>query len=124
VKSCGCYKKGTPITHGKTKTKEWEIWSSAKVRAKKNNLNFNIELEDIQIPEICPILNIPLFSNITKEGNVPQPSINSPTLDKIIPELGYVKGNIRIISNKANRLKSNMTIKELKNLILYIEGKL
>ncbi len=42
---------------------------------------------------------------------------DSPSLDKIIPKLGYVKGNVWVVSNKANRIKSNATIEELELLV-------
>lgn len=42
---------------------------------------------------------------------------DSPSIDRIIPELGYTKGNIRVISNRANLLKSNATIEELQKVI-------
>lgn len=38
---------------------------------------------------------------------------NSPSLDKIVPELGYVKGNIVVVSLRANQIKSDATIEEL-----------
>ena len=37
----------------------------------------------------------------------------SPTLDKIIPERGYVKGNVQVISHKANSMKRNASLDEL-----------
>lgn len=79
----------------------------AKARAKKQNIPFSITIDDIVIPEICPILKIKLKSS-TKS-----PTSNSPSLDKIIPELGYVKGNIQVISHKANAMKTNASISEL-----------
>ncbi len=86
---------------------------SAKARAKKNNLPFNLEINDIIIPEFCPLLEIPLERKsytIERTGFLP----NSPSMDKIIPELGYVKGNIMIISMKANAMKYNASLNELK----------
>ena len=80
--------------------------SAAKGRAKQNNLPFNIELEDIVVPEICPILDIPL------EFHKGRLQYNSPTLDRINNELGYVKGNVKVISHRANFLKNCLT-KEL-----------
>lgn len=80
----------------------------AKKRAIEYNLPFNIELSDIVIPTHCPYLKIEL-TNIQGKGRQPF----NPSLDKIIPELGYVKGNIEIISNKANIMKSNATHLEL-----------
>ncbi len=90
-----------------------------KSRAKQLNIPFNLELSDIVIPEICPILEIPLITKVYNGefgGNK-----NSPSLDRIVPELGYVKGNIRVISLQANMMKSNASQEELlifaKNII-------
>jgi len=93
------------------KQKEWKINNlekylvqGAKQRAKKYGLPFDITYKDIVIPEFCPYLGIKL---------VPFSEWSSPSLDKIIPELGYVKGNIQVISTKANTMKNNATHDEL-----------
>ncbi len=80
---------------------------SAKTRAKARGLDFNLELNDLIMPEICPVLGI----KIEKQSNHVGP--NSPTLDRIDNNKGYVKGNVRIISHKANWLKSNSNPNEL-----------
>lgn len=91
------------------------IFNAAKNRAKNNNLNFNLTLDDIIIPKICPVLGIEIkISN----GNF---SDNSPTLDRIIMERGYVKGNVMVISWRANRLKNNGTIKDFEQIIDYMK---
>lgn len=104
---------------------ELQLLISAKARAKKNNLPFNIDISDIVIPEYCPLLGIKLERKEYGKGGSFQ--ANSPSLDKIIPELGYVKGNIMVISMKANSMKNNATIKELlkfsKNMIKLIKEK-
>jgi len=99
--------------HGKYKPRtELELFrlkmlNSAKKRAKDKGLEFDLELEDIVVPQRCPLLDIPLkFGNKTCHAN-------SPTLDRINPTMGYVKGNIQVISHKANTIKSNATISEL-----------
>ena len=84
------------------------MFRAAKQRSRMDKLPFNLELSDIVIPEICPILAIPLM--ISSTGRAMD---NSPSLDKIIPELGYVKGNIQVISKKANTMKSNASEHEL-----------
>jgi len=89
-----------------------QMLHSAKSRAKKLNLDFNIDIEDIIIPEYCPILGIKLERKEYGKGLSFQP--NSPSLDKIIPELGYTKGNIIVLSMKANVMKNNATKEELK----------
>lgn len=80
--------------------------SSAKGRAKEGAFPFNIDITDIVIPEICPVLKIPLFRG--SGGWSP----NSPSLDKIVPELGYVKGNVRVVSNLANTMKNCGTLEQ------------
>ena len=47
---------------------------------------------------------------------------DSPSLDRIVPELGYVKGNIRVISNRANHLKSDATLEEHRKILLDAEA--
>jgi len=91
--------------------KKYRIWTNVKKRAKQNNTQFNLSIFDIpEIPTHCPILGIAIFENPNGFG----PIDNSPSLDRINPKLGYIKGNIRIISNRANRIKSDATISELK----------
>lgn len=81
------------------------LYGRAKSRAARQSVPFDIELSDIKIPDKCPILGIE-FSKRDVDA--------APSLDKIIPDKGYVKGNIQVISNKANRMKSNASIEELK----------
>jgi hypothetical protein len=91
------------------------IYKSAKSRAKEKGLEFDIEVSDIIIPEFCPILGIPLISS---DKITP----NTPSIDRRDPTKGYIKGNIAVISQKANRKKSNLTIEETKALLRYMEG--
>ena len=84
------------------------LFYSAKSRSKENNLDFNIEIDDIMVPLVCPVLGIEIST--LKEKN------NSPSLDKIIPSLGYIKGNVRVISWRANWIKNNMTAEEVEKL--------
>ena len=85
----------------------------AKQRAKTKNLEFNIDISDIDLPEVCPLLGIPLHSserknNISVDG--------SYSLDRIDPTKGYIKGNVWVISYKANRIKNNASLEELELL--------
>lgn len=95
---------------------EKEMWKRAKARANRESLPFNIEVSDIIIPNKCPILDITLQNadGFQKE--------NSPSLDKIIPELGYVKGNIAVISMAANTRKGNLTTDQVRSLLKYMEN--
>lgn len=83
----------------------------AKHRAKKAGIPFNICADDFEIPEVCPLLGIPLIRGI---GSM---TMNSPELDRIIPSLGYVKGNVWVISRRANTIKSDATIEEIRLLV-------
>ena len=71
--------------------------------SKDKGLPFNLDVSDIVIPDICPVLGIPIKPNT---GNNFMNN-NSPTLDKFIPAKGYVKGNVHVISWRANNLKSD-----------------
>lgn len=82
----------------------------AKRRAKKKNIPFDLTPEDIRVPSVCPVLKIPLRPSVPGTGK----NDNAPSLDRIIPGLGYVPGNVLIISWRANHLKRDATAEELK----------
>jgi hypothetical protein len=83
----------------------------ARYRATRDNLPFDITEEDIIIPAVCPVLGIPLEQNLG--GKITD---NSPTLDKIVPSKGYVKGNITVMSWRANSLKKDASFEEIRKL--------
>ena len=85
-----------------------KILRQAKETAKKKGLEFNITEEDIFLPEQCKYLNIPL-TNTQGEGAV----WSNYSIDRIDPCKGYIKGNVEIISRKANIMKSTATQEEL-----------
>jgi hypothetical protein len=87
-----------------------KLVDDAKQRARKRGIPFDITFSDVHIPENCPVFGTPLTHNRGGKGG---PSDNSPTLDRIIPALGYVKGNVIVISNRANRIKNDATPEEL-----------
>ena len=82
---------------------------NAKYRAKRDALPFAITIDDIVIPDVCPILFIPLAFAEGRGGGGP----GSPTLDRIHNHRGYVPGNVIVVSNRANRIKSDATLGEL-----------
>lgn len=102
------------------KTKQWRrdnkeryMFNQARCRASKKGLDFDLDISDIVIPACCPVFGIPLFVNEGKKGACP----NSPTLDRIDQSKGYVKGNIWVISSKANTLKSYGTLEDFDILL-------
>ena len=90
-----------------SKNYERVLLSNTKVRAKAKNIPFDLEVTDIIIPEFCPVLGIKL------ERATGRPTASSPSIDKIVPSLGYVKGNIIVISYRANMIKNNATPEEI-----------
>ena len=93
--------------------KRYRIWCNIKKRAKQKGIYFDLKIEDIpQIPKYCSILKIKI-----KENKISAPLDSSPSVDRINPKKGYIKENIRIISNRANRIKSDATLKELRLIL-------
>ena len=88
--------------------------SGAKNRAKQQGLMFNLNYADIKVPNLCPVLKIPLIPS-DGEGLTD----NSPSLDKRVPHLGYVKGNVTVISMLANRIKTNATAAQILEVAKY-----
>lgn len=104
----------------KESIKKWKqsprgIITRLKWIAKKKKIPFNLTKEDIVIPNYCPVLGIKL------EYGQGSPIDNSPSVDRIIPKKGYTKGNIQIISLKANRIKTDATIEEIEKVLNYLK---
>lgn len=102
------------------KDPSFHMFHEAKKRAKAKGIPFTIDKEDIKIPDVCPILGIPLYVGTGQQSD------NSPSLDRFVPLLGYVKGNVNVISNKANNMKSNGTSEDVLKLYTWMkqqEGK-
>jgi hypothetical protein len=94
------------------------LLSYARGNARRAGIEFNLTVEDCFIPEVCPVLGIPLVPFAEKvNGNI---NPNSPSLDKMIPSRGYTKGNVQVISWRANRLKSDATLQELESICKYM----
>ena len=83
------------------------LFKNAEKRAKENNIEFSITLEDISIPAKCPLLGITIFTGNKYDYN------NSPSLDRIDNSKGYTKENIWVISMLANTMKNKASIEQL-----------
>lgn len=83
---------------------------SARKRARDRGLPYNIELSDIKIPAICPLLGMPISPNVGGKT----PARNSPTVDRIVPEKGYVKGNVRVVSFLGNVMKRDASPEQIR----------
>lgn len=79
----------------------------ARDRARRRGLEFDLTIDDIHIPDLCPVFKVPLSTNASR------PCGFSPSLDRIDPTIGYVRGNVIVVSYRANRLKSDASLLEL-----------
>lgn len=102
------------LRRSKKMAPERVLWWNARNRAKAQGIEFALLFSDIEIPALCPVLGIPLViaTGCAKPG--------SPSIDRFDPRGGYVRGNIRVISHKANTIKSNATIEEVSAVLRYM----
>ena len=93
------------------------LLQKARDRARKGGYACTITIADIAIPEFCPLLGIKLSRGTGIGGALP----SSPSLDKIRPGLGYIPGNVWVISKRANRIKNDATVAELELLVVNLK---
>lgn len=74
----------------------YKMWWGARKRATQNNILFDIEIEDIIIPDNCPCCDSKMIKSTQ----------TAPSLDKVNPSLGYTKSNIAVICKSCNTVKS------------------
>ena len=84
-------------------------------RARHEGIDFDLDPEDIKIPKVCPILGIPLHYRNKR-------SDDSPSVDRIDPTLGYTKGNVVVVSWRANRIKSNASFEEIEKIYQFYKN--
>lgn len=108
-------------TYGADRAKETDagycryFLNNIRSRCRKRNIPFDLTLEDLVIPEFCPVLGTKL---VKRTGHFAD---ESPSVDRIIPALGYVKGNVVIMSYRANRIKCHASLEELKAIVAFME---
>jgi len=114
TKSCGCYLK----EHGNGKRGQYDargyLLARARTRATEKGMEFTITKEDIIIPDKCPLLGIDIISKAKDRTH-------SPSLDRKDSTKGYTPDNIWVVSSRANTLKNDATLKELKTLVENLE---
>lgn len=92
----------------RTENGAYMLWASARRRAKERGTPFTITVEDVTAvwpsDGRCPVLGIEL-----KPGTGGGPTPASPSLDAFVPGLGYVPGNITVMSFLANGVKRDVT---------------
>jgi len=91
-------------------------------RCKKKGMECDKDyLLSLECPKVCPILGTPISF---QRGVGTRKSANTASYDRIDNAKGYIKGNVKIISRKANSMKCDLTLDQSRNLLQYMEGKL
>ncbi len=83
-------------------------------RARQKGLEFDLTPEDLVVPTTCPVLGIPLSAC--------GPRHSMPSVDRFDNARGYTRDNIRVISYRANELKRDASIDEIRRVLAYMEG--
>lgn len=100
---------------GPTSDHRRKLLTWARYRAKKKGIEFDLTVDDLVIPAFCPVLGIPL------ERGVGAPGDNSPTIDRLDSRRGYVKGNVLVVSNLANRIKNSANLDNLLRVTAFVQ---
>jgi len=85
----------------------------ARERARKSGVTFDLKPEDIEMPPCCPVL-----------GTAWAYGSCAPSLDRILPCLGYVRGNVAVISVRANTIKSDARPDELEAVASWLRQRI
>lgn len=104
--------------HYRNRESGWKthLIGAARQRAKAKDLPFDLTVDDFEIPEFCPILGLKLEVSDGRGAGA-----NSATLDRMDPPLGYVPGNVWVISARANMMKSDANADELRRFAAWID---
>lgn len=94
-----------PARTGISHTAEYRLWQAAKQRADAKGMEFTITISDVVIPETCPVFGTPL---------------KQPSIDRFDNDRGYTPENIRVISRRANVIKSDATYDEIRAVAGYM----
>ncbi len=100
----------TFLRHRKTR-----LVAKRRLAARRRGISFDLTAADLVWPEFCPILGIRL--DYFTRGLI-KPDL--PTIDRVDPRFGYSPTNARIVSFRANTIKSSATIKEIQAVLDYV----
>lgn len=93
-----------------------QMLKGARKRAKNRGRIFTITAQDIVVPTRCPVLGIPIIVGHKYITD------NSPTLDRINTDHGYIPENVAVISHRANTIKSKGTSEEHFKIYQWMRG--
>lgn len=111
-----------PEDKGERKDARYQVMRAAYRNKAKNakavGIEFSIPFGEMEFPDVCPVLGMPLVYGGRQHQD------NCATYDRLDPKKGYVSGNVNIISYRANRLKFNGTLDEIRAVADWMESKL
>jgi hypothetical protein len=100
---------------------EKSLLQNAKRRARRKGIPFDLVYTDIQpLPTYCPVLGLKLAYGPGR-GRDLYKNPNAASLDRIYNDRGYVKGNVIVVSLRANLLKGQATVRELRRIADFYE---
>lgn len=85
------------------------IIRNSKYTSKRRNIPFNLKYTDFELPTHCPFLGIKLTFGSESNGN----HFSHASLDRIDNNIGYIKGNVMVISRLANAMKNQADFEQL-----------
>jgi len=107
--------------HRKFSTREEDLhelkrskWRNKGTNAWKAGIEFTIPFEDVEWPSHCPILGIEIDYESDRRSE------NSPSFIRISGSMGYVSGNVTVVSWRANRIKNDGTLEEHQAIVDYM----
>lgn len=98
------------------KNRQRFLFVRLRARANQQGIAFDLTEADISWPTHCPVFGIEL--QYDRRGAISRE--NAPSFDRVDPAAGYVKGNVYVVSSKANRIKSEATLDQLEALVRYV----
>lgn len=115
-----CYRIQGRASYERNKAKAFFRHKASRTRSRAQNLRLPYNITADHLEQIwtghCPVFGLKLIREADRVQE------DAPELDRIIPSLGYVIGNVVWLSRRANRLKNNVTADELRQLLLWLEG--
>lgn len=109
------------------RARQRERFTQKKANAKRKGIEFTLKFDDVMWPTHCPVLGAELDYSIRRSnkregrgsGGHHVNKATTPSFDRIDPTKGYVKGNVIIVSSRANTIKNNATPEELRRVAAF-----
>jgi hypothetical protein len=96
-----------------------QVFYWARPRARRDGLPFTLTRENLlPLPTRCPVLGIKIDYEREPIRGAHE---DAPSLDRTDSKKGYVPGNVRVISSRANRIKNDGTLEEHEAIVAYME---